>query len=51
MRSEVVDLYLSDKEDIRLHGVFSRWEDIPWEVLCNALCERFGVGFNKVAIG
>ena len=50
MRSEVAELYFRDKADIRFHGVFSRREDIPWEELCNALCERFGDGSPKEAI-
>mgnify|MGYP004718015975 FL=1 len=50
MKSEVAELYFRDKADIWFHGVINEREDIPWEELCNALCERFGDGSPEEAI-
>ena len=50
MKPEVAELYFRDKADIWFHGVFGGREDIPWNELCNALCERFGDGTPEEAI-
>ncbi|XP_071933241.1 uncharacterized protein [Coffea arabica] len=50
MRSEVAELYFRDKADIWFHDVFNGKEVIPWDELCNALCERFEGGSPEEAV-